>query len=70
VGARRVVVAFGRGDLGGTKIMENHGADLQSDQPGVKLHVIDNAGHWVMYEAATQVNEFLLAELAAGAADD
>ena len=66
VGARRVIVAFGRRDMGGTKIIENEGKDLRSDQPGVKLHVFENAGHWVQYEAADAVNEFLLAELAAG----
>jgi 2-hydroxy-6-oxonona-2,4-dienedioate hydrolase len=63
--ARQVIVAFGRRDMGAAKIIENGGADLRSDKPGVKLQVFENAGHWVQYEAADEVNEFLLAELAA-----
>jgi len=33
---------------------------LRAIQPAMKMHVVDNAGHWAMYEAADAVNALLL----------
>ena len=32
---------------------------LRAIQPNMALHLIDNAGHWAMYEAAREVNALL-----------
>lgn len=43
---------------------------LRTIQPSAKIHLVDNAGHWAMYEAAETVNSLLLAAFERAAADN
>lgn len=53
----------GEKDQGAQYIMHQQESALQAIHPGARFHVIENAGHWVQYEAAERFNEVLLAAL-------
>ena len=44
--------------------VEQQAAMLKAARPDVKVVILDNIGHWAMYEALERVNELLLSELA------
>ena len=44
--------------------VEQQAAMLKAARPDVKVVILDNIGHWAMYEAPERVNELLLSELA------
>jgi pimeloyl-ACP methyl ester carboxylesterase len=62
----RVTGICGQKDRGAGSIMDKQESALQAIQPDARFHVIENAGHWVQYEAAQRFNELLLEALAAG----
>ncbi len=38
-------------------------AAVKAARPEARVHILENTGHWAMYEAPARVNELLLAEL-------
>jgi len=56
-----VVGVWGAQDAtaGGSKAIAKREALFRIDQPGCEFHVLDDVGHWAMYEAPEQVNHIL-----------
>lgn len=63
----RITGISGAEDQAAKAVMDMQESALQAVHPGARFHVIENAGHWVQYEAAERFNEILLDALAAGA---
>ena len=61
----RITGISGREDQAAKLVMDKQEAALQAIQPGARFHIIENAGHWVQYEAAERFNEILLDALSA-----
>jgi pimeloyl-ACP methyl ester carboxylesterase len=60
----RMTVILGARDEGAQSIVTDPEAARQAIYPDARFHIIENAGHWVQYEAAEQVNAILLKEFA------
>ncbi len=63
----RLVCISGAADVYVVDSMAERKAAFHAVQPGTPFHVIDNAGHWVMYEAADAFNDVLIQALRAAA---
>jgi pimeloyl-ACP methyl ester carboxylesterase len=60
----RVTGICGREDQGAEGIIDQQDAALKLIHPTGEVHIVDNAGHWVQYEAAERFNQLALAALA------
>jgi len=57
---RLIGTIWGRSDVVAYPSVENCIEILQTHHPKLRQHIIDNAGHWVMYEQADAFNNALL----------
>lgn len=55
---------WGKQDVFAVPGLEERARALRSAQPDMPVHVVENAGHWAMYEAADAVNAILLKRFA------
>lgn len=62
----RVTAISGTEDQGATGIIDRQEAALRQLVPGACFHALEDAGHWVQYEAATRFNPLMLAAIAEG----
>ena len=60
----RITGICGRQDQAAAVIIDKQQSALRDIHPDGIFHAIDDAGHWVQYEAAEQFNAFLLEALA------
>jgi pimeloyl-ACP methyl ester carboxylesterase len=56
-----ITAIWGRKDVFLRPGPEDRERALRSVQPEATIHLVDGAGHWAMYEAADEVNDFLVA---------
>jgi 2-hydroxy-6-oxonona-2,4-dienedioate hydrolase len=61
-----VVCIAGEYDVYAMPSVAAQAAAVQRRRPGTPFHIIEGAGHWVIYEAADRVNPLLLQVLSAG----
>jgi len=61
--SQRVTGICGRDDQGAMGIIDQQETALQAIHPNGRFYAIDDAGHWVQYEAADRVNAILLETL-------
>lgn len=62
----RLLGVWGERDAYAAPHVEVRRTTLAAFQPDVEFHVVPEAGHWVVYEAAERVNGLLLQSLGAG----
>ena len=56
----KVTIVFGARDHGAQRIVADPEVARQAIYPQARFHILENAGHWVQYEAAERVNAILL----------